>query len=46
LSDEPSTVLVVGLKSTKGLSEVTLPHTVLELKSRDEVASTGMPFTM
>jgi len=39
-------VLVVGLKSTNGLSEVTVPHTVLVLKLRDDVTFSSVPFTI
>jgi hypothetical protein len=46
LSVELSVVLVLGLKRTKGLKDVTLPHTVLVLKSWEEVTLTAVPFTM
>jgi hypothetical protein len=46
LGAEPSVVLVLGLKSTKGLRDVTLPHTVLVWKSRDDVTLTAVPSTI
>lgn len=46
LSAELSVVLVLGLKRTNGLKDVTLPHTVLVLKSRDDVTLTAVPFTI
>ena len=46
LSVELTIVLVLGLNRTNGLSEVTVPHTVLVLKSRDEVTSTSVPFSI